>query len=93
MQARVTANNNLPVNFRRSPNGAIIAQIEQGTVVEVLSQHNDIWSIIQIHNQTGYMMTKFLAPINTTNTTIPSLSELKEELKKVLAILDKLEGT
>lgn len=90
MQARVTANNNSPVNFRRSPNGAIIAQIEQGTVVEVLSQHNDIWSIIQIHNQTGYMMTKFLAPINTT---IPSLTELKEELKKVLAILDKLEGT
>ena len=92
MQAKVTANNNLPVNFRRSPNGAIIAQIEQGTIVEVLSQHNDIWSIIQIHNQTGYMMTKFLAPINNT-TTIPSLSELKEELKKVLAILDKLEGT
>ena len=90
MQARVTANNNLPVNFRRSPNGAIIAQIEQGTIVEVLSQHNDIWSIIQIHNQTGYMMTKFLAPINTA---IPSLTELKEELKKVLAILDKLEGT
>ena len=92
MQARVTANNNSPVNFRKSPNGAIIAQIEQGTIVEVLSQHNDIWSIIQIHNQTGYMMTKFLAPINNT-TTIPSLSELKEELKKVLAILDKLEGT
>ena len=92
MQARVTANNNSPVNFRKSPNGAIIAQIEQGTVVEVLSQHNDIWSIIQIHNQTGYMMNKFLAPINTT-TTIPSLTELKEELKKVLAILDKLEGT
>ena len=92
MQARETANNNSPVNFRKSPNGAIIAQIEQGTIVEVLSQHNDIWSIIQIHNQTGYMMTKFLAPINNT-TTIPSLSELKEELKKVLAILDKLEGT
>lgn len=92
MQARVTANNNSPVNFRKSPNGAIIAQIEQGTVVNVLSQHNDTWSNIQINNQIGYMMTKFLAPINTTNT-IPSLSELKEELKKVLAILDKLEGT
>lgn len=92
MQARVTANNNSPVNFRKSPNGAIIAQIEQGTIVEVLSQHNDIWSNIQIHNQIGYMMTKFLAPINNT-ATIPSLSELKEELKKVLAILDKLEGT
>ena len=60
MQARVTANNNLPVNFRKSPNGAIIAQIEQGTVVNVLSQHNDTWSNIQINNQIGYMMTKFL---------------------------------
>lgn len=84
-QARVTASNSSPVKFRKSPNGEVIRTIAQGTVVKVLERHDETWSKIEVGNEQGYMMTKFLAPL------LNDFSELKAELRKVLQLLDKLE--
>lgn len=87
-QAKVTvANNNAPVKLRRIPNGEVLESVPQGTIVEVVAERDETWSLIKVGNIQGYMMSKFLAPV-PTNT---NLSELKAELKKVIQLLDKLE--
>lgn len=87
MQARVMANNSSPVKFRQKPGGLVIRTIAQGTIVEVIKKYDETWSQIEVNGEQGYMMTKFLIPISNSST----LQELKEELKKVLALLDNLE--
>lgn len=79
--------NNSPVRLREKPNGAILVQVPQGTIVEVL-QVSDNWSQIKIPSgQIGWMMSKYLVDKSSTN----NLGELKAKLKEVLALLDKLE--
>ena len=86
MKATVYADNNLPVRFRMTPSttSPIIAEIPQGEKVTVLND-NGKWSQIEYHNETGYMMSKFLIYGNT------KLASLKTKLKEVLQILDTLE--
>lgn len=82
----VKADNNSPVRLREQPNGRIIDSIKQGTVVDVLKEDGE-WSEIKINGQqTGWMMSKFLVEQAKTD-----LSELKNKLKDILQILDKLE--
>ena len=81
----VKANNNSPVRLREQPNGKIIASISQGTAAEVLKTYGD-WSEVIINGQTGWMMSKFL--VNESPTKI---SDLKNELNKVLQLLTELE--
>jgi uncharacterized protein YraI len=58
--AKVYAPNGKPVNFRRSPGGALIGKVPVGTQVEVI-ESGPVWSTIQYGDQQGYMMTEFLA--------------------------------
>lgn len=88
MQAKVIAQNSSPVNLRNVPGGKIIKQIQQGTTVEIVAKRDETWSLIKIGETSGYMMTKFLSPITSTSS---SFTELKNELKKVLQLLDELE--
>ena len=86
--AKVVANNSSPVNLRSVPNGPLIKQIPQETIVEVIAKRDDTWSLIKVGNTEGYMMTKFLSPVLSASA---DFSELKKELKKVLQLLDQLE--
>lgn len=82
----VKADNNGPVRLRQQPNGRIIDAIKQGTIVDVLKEDGE-WSEIKINGQqTGWMMSKFLVEQTKTD-----LSELKNKLKEILQILDRLE--
>ena len=85
--ATVTASNNSPVRLRKTASSSadILAQVQQGTVVEVL-ENGDTWSKIKYNNLTGYMMTKFLQE----KKQLP-LNELKQQLQTVLKLLDELE--
>ena len=68
-QATVHADNDYPVKMRAqaSTKADVLAKIPQGTVVDVLgivgSDEGD-WGFILYGDQTGYMMTKFLLPVN-----------------------------
>lgn len=84
MTAIVTANNSSPVRFRNAPGGQIIAEIPQGTKVDIIGTEGD-WCKIEYNGKTGYMMSKFLSKGNSQLTT------LKNKLKEVLQILDTLE--
>ena len=80
----VKANNNSPVRLREQPNGRIIDSIPQGAMADVLQTDGE-WSEVIVNGRTGWMMNKFLVSSKT------DLSELKEKLREILQILDKLE--
>ena len=80
----VKANNNSPVRLREQPNGRIIDSIPQGAIADVLQTDGE-WSEVIVNGRTGWMMNKFLVSSKT------DLSELKEKLREILQILDKLE--
>ena len=81
------SNNTMPVRLREEPNGRIIGKIPQDTQVEILST-NGVWSEIETSDgKTGWMMSEFLVDTITKS----NLSELKQKLKEVLELLDKME--
>ena len=83
----VKANNKSPVRLRQQPNGRIIDSIPQGAIAEILQTDGE-WSEVIINGQTGWMMSKFLVSSTEKKS---DLSELKEKLRDILQILDKLE--
>lgn len=88
-QAKVVAKSGNTVNFRATMNGEILAAIPIGTIVDVINQPTQIWSEIKFNNQTGYMMTKFLQKIETSDDKI-KLQEIKAKLEEAIALINKL---
>lgn len=62
----IALTNNKPVRLRTGPStdDSVITMVPVGTVVEVLTVHDD-WSFIDTGRQKGYMMSKFLQEICT----------------------------
>lgn len=68
-QAKVHADNDYPVKMRAeaSTKAEILAKIPQGEIVDVLGtvgSNEGEWGFILYGDQTGYMMRKFLLPVN-----------------------------
>lgn len=68
-QAKVHADNDYPVKMRAeaSTKAEILAKIPQGEIVDVLGtvgSNEGEWGFILYGDQTGYMMSKFLLPVN-----------------------------
>lgn len=81
--------NSAPVRLREEPNGKILINIPQGTSIEVLSSGPD-WCEIEVNGQVGWMMSKYIYDDEESKKT--DLSELKEKLKEVLQLLEKMEA-
>ena len=62
------------LNLRKAPQGAIIAQIPNGTKLEAQSEGE--WSKVEYNGKIGYVKTSYLSVSNNAIIT-------KEELKKV----------
>ncbi len=102
-QAKVHADNDYPVKMREqaSTKAEVLAKIPQGTIVDVLgivgSDEGD-WGFILYGDQTGYMMNKFLVPVNegeADGETVPvrlfdlecieaALEGLAESIKEII---------
>lgn len=69
-KAIVDSANDKPVNLRKSPSliASRIAEVPDGTEVKVLSEHDGDWAVIDTGTKTGYMMRKYLVPINENNS-------------------------
>lgn len=61
-KAIVDSANDKPVNLRKGPNvnSARIAEIPDGTLVDVLNETNEEWAEIRCGEKQGYMMRRFL---------------------------------
>lgn len=91
--AIVTADNNYPVKMRNTAttNGKILAQVPQGSKVEVLEETNDTWAKISWQGITGYMMRKFLANSDEDDLDITEeLENLRDQMVNMLETLDKI---
>lgn len=61
--------NDSPVHMRAQPTASarIIDDVPEGQIVDVLGnvENKDNWKYIQYKNQTGYMMSRFLVPVDS----------------------------
>lgn len=66
-QAKVTANSGNTVNMRLSPSTSakVVAQVAVGQVVDVISAADE-WSTITWNGKSGYMMTKYLKKVDSS---------------------------
>ena len=71
----VESGNSETVNLREEPRGKIIARLVTGTEVELLEMGEE-WTLIQVGEQTGYIMTKFLTAIRPSILSTPYTATL-----------------
>ena len=95
-QAKVHAEgNDYPVKMRAQPNTSaeVLAKIQQGTIVDVMgivgSDEGD-WSFILYGDQTGYMMNKFLLPVNEDETEAETVTVHRETLEEWEAVMEEM---
>lgn len=56
--------NGARLNFRTTPNGAIIDKINNGTAIKVLAHNNpNGWSKIRYNGQEGYVSSQYVSPV------------------------------
>lgn len=79
-QATVTANTGNTVRMRAeaTTDSSVLKTIKLGQVVDVVEEVNDDWRKIVFNGQTGFMMKKFLAPMQAP-VTAPSTWYVKIE--------------
>ena len=90
-QARVWAPNMYPVKMRKEPkaNADVIRKIDQGETVEVMGEigtdEDGVWGFIRYNSEPGYMMKKFLRPVDgqEDEDALPEV-DLLEEAEKAL---------
>lgn len=91
-KAIVDSANDKPVNLRKSPSlmASRIAEVPDGTEVEVISEYDSAWSKITAGAKTGYMMRKYLVKLDTDsgeNTEQPTdESQYVNALKQIIEI-------
>ena len=95
-QAKVHAEgNDYPVKMREqaSTNSDVLAKIQQGTIVDVLgivgSDEGD-WGFILYNGQTGYMMNKFLLPVNEGEADGEPVTVDRDDLESWALLLEKV---
>ena len=94
-KAKVHADNDYPVKMREqaSTQSNVLAKIPQGAIVDVLgiigSDEGD-WGFISYNDQIGYMLNKFLLPINDGGTNEEDVTVLRNELEYIETTLEGL---
>lgn len=75
-QARVWATNGYPVKLRKLPTtqSSVLTQVPLNTVVDVVYDVDNAWSAVQYNNMEGFMMRKFLEPVEN--------AEIKDGLER-----------
>lgn len=87
-----TGSDDLRLNLRAEPDreGAVLAEIPNGTTMRVLSQDGE-WSYVGYDEQIGYLMNQYLSFREGTaaevESTDPSLGMDEEEVIKVMAVI------
>jgi uncharacterized protein YgiM (DUF1202 family) len=75
------------LNLRQSPNGAILAQIPNGTKLEVES-YNKEWYKTTYKDKTGYVSAKFLKGETTSPIDKADLQRIYNSLKETLTLIE-----
>lgn len=97
-QAKITASTGNTVNMRQTPSSAakVITQIAVGQIVDVISAAND-WSQITWNGKTGYMMSKYLAKVDGSESNkvwyVRIECDSEAQAKAVAQILNKAKAT
>jgi hypothetical protein len=93
-RAKVASENGKPVNMRRNPStaSAVLHEVKNGEEVEVTDVLNG-WSQIVYAGENGYMMSKFLIPLDTNDagTVSACLADI-EEAKRLADRLSEIMG-
>ena len=92
-QATVHAEgNDYPVKMRAddSPNAEVVAKIPQGTIVDVLGNVISGWDFIQYNGMTGYMMSKFLMPVNESEADEETVTVPRETLEEWESVMEEM---
>ena len=76
------------LNLRAKPNGSVLAQIPNGTQLEV--QSDGEWSTTEYNGKKGYIKTEFLSTTQETNITKAELREVYNSLQQTLKIIEKI---
>ena len=84
--AQVLSEDGNPVKMRKNPsaNSKILVKVPYGAIVKVVGAVDVTWSAIEYLGQPGYMMSKFLFPIDE-NEIVSNDQDKLEELCKLLA--------
>lgn len=91
-QAKVCAEgNDYPVKMRAQPraNADVLAKIPQGEIVDVLDDAGE-WDFILYNGMTGYMMNKFLVPVNEGETDGETVNVDRETLETWADVLEEM---
>lgn len=90
-EAQVVAVSGRTVNLRAKPTeqSTVLKSVPVGSTVEVLDDTDPNWTKIRYLYYDGWMMSKFLVPIEQEDLQ-NELREIRDELAKVLARLEKL---
>ena len=92
-RARVWADNGYPVKMRKLPGtqSAVLLQVPLGSVVEVTGEVNETWAAVIYQGKSGYMMRKFLIPLNgEENDALIEIRRIRELLQEAMDALDRL---
>lgn len=97
-QAKITALTGNTVNMRQSPSSSakVITQIAVGQVVDVISAADD-WSTITWNGKSGYMMSKYLQKVNSSENNkvwyVRIECDSEAQAKAIASILAKAKAT
>lgn len=97
-QAKIIASSGNTVNMRETPSSSarVINQVPVGQVVDVISAASD-WSQIMYKNKSGYMMSKFLQKVESSEKSkvwyVRIECDSEEQAKAIAQALKKAEAT
>ena len=92
MTVQVKTQNGGTLNLRQntSTSSAILAQIPNGTKLEV-EKVNDTWSKVTFKNKTGFVVSQYLSEITTNSiVTKEDLQRIYNDLKTALATIESI---
>lgn len=97
-QAKIIASSGNTVNMRETPSTSarVISQIAVGQIVDIISAAND-WSQIKYNNKSGYMMSKFLQKVESSEKNkvwyVRIECDSEEQAKAIAKALQKAQAT
>lgn len=92
-QAKVITSNGGVVNLRESPttDSAVLKKVPTNAIVDVIKELGTEWNQIQYENTLGYMMKKFLSPIDSSSP--PTETEITISYQQLLDLKKQLVDT
>ena len=88
MTVYVKTANKGTLNLRATPNGAVIAQIPNGTKLEAQSEGE--WSKVGYNGKVGYVKTQFLSVSNDKIITKDDLKKVYDSLQTALKTIEAI---